>query len=129
MKTLLKNGRMVIKENSCHQVAIWIEDQKVFAIGLDFAEKDFDQVIDLKGKLVMPGLVDVHVHFREPGFTYKETILTGSQAAARGGFTSVCAMPNLDPVPDNVENFQKVQEIIDRDACVKVYQYASITEK
>ena len=77
----------------------------------------------------MPGLVDVHVHFREPGFTYKETILTGSQAAARGGFTSVCAMPNLDPVPDSVENFQKVQEIIDRDACVKVYQYASITEK
>ena len=129
MKTLLKNGRIVTKENTCHPVDIWIEDQKVFAIGLDFAEKDFDQVIDLKGKLVMPGLVDVHVHFREPGFTYKETILTGSQAAARGGFTSVCAMPNLDPVPDSVENFRKVQEIIDRDACVKVYQYASITEK
>lgn len=129
MKTLLKNGRIVTKENTCQPVDIWIEDQKVFAIGLDFAEKDFDQVIDLKGKLVMPGLVDVHVHFREPGFTYKETILTGSQAAARGGFTSVCAMPNLDPVPDSVENFRKVQEIIDRDACVKVYQYASITEK
>ena len=69
MKTLLKNGRIVTKENTCHPVDIWIEDQKVFAIGLDFAEKDFDQVIDLKGKLVMPGLVDVHVHFREPGFT------------------------------------------------------------
>ena len=52
MKTLLKNGRMVTKENTCHQVDIWVEDKKVFAIGLDFAEKDFDQVIDLKGKLV-----------------------------------------------------------------------------
>jgi len=69
----------------------------------------------------------VHVHFREPGFSYKETIASGSRAAARGGYTAVCAMPNLNPVPDNVENLRLQQEIIERDACIAVYPYAAIT--
>ena len=77
--------------------------------------------------VVCPAFVDVHVHFREPGFSYKETILTGSRAAAAGGYTCVCPMPNLNPVPDSVENLEKELEIIRRDACIDVRPYASIT--
>ena len=73
--------------------------------------------------------MDVHVHFREPGFEYKETIKTGSMAAARGGFTTVCAMPNLNPVPDTAEKLQQVYQRIQEDAVVHVLQYAPITEE
>lgn len=76
---------------------------------------------------VLPGLCDVHVHFREPGFSYKETIKTGSMASAKGGFTAVCTMPNLNPVPDSIENLNKQLEIIKNDAVINVYPYASIT--
>ncbi len=78
--------------------------------------------------VVFPGFCDVHVHFREPGFSYKETIKSGSLAAARGGYTAVCTMPNLKPVPDTVENIKLQQDIIDRDAVINVYPYASITK-
>ena len=80
-----------------------------------------------KGNTVLPGFCDVHVHFREPGFSYKETIRTGSLAAARGGFTAVCTMPNLSPVPDSPENLKLQQEIIDRDAAIAVLPYAAIS--
>ena len=76
---------------------------------------------------VFPGLCDVHVHFREPGFSYKETIASGSRAAARGGFTDVCAMPNLNPVPDSREHLAEETAIIARDAVIRVHPYASIT--
>ena len=77
--------------------------------------------------VVLPGFCDVHVHFREPGFSYKETIKTGSQAAAHGGYTDVCTMPNLNPVPDSVESLQAQLDIIKRDAVIGVHPYASIT--
>lgn len=76
---------------------------------------------------LLPGFCDVHVHLREPGFSYKETIKTGSKAAARGGYTAVCTMPNLKPVCDDPEHLAMQREIIDRDACIKVYPYAAIT--
>lgn len=76
---------------------------------------------------VFPGFCDVHVHFREPGFSYKETIASGSLASARGGYTAVCTMPNLNPVPDSVENLDKQLSIIKRDACIHVYPYGAIT--
>ncbi len=76
---------------------------------------------------VFPGFCDVHVHFREPGFSYKETIATGSLAAAHGGYTAVCTMPNLKPVPDSAEHLQPQLEIIERDACIHVYPYGAIT--
>jgi len=76
---------------------------------------------------LLPGFCDVHVHLREPGFSYKETIKTGSKAAARGGYTSVCTMPNLKPVCDSPEHLRMQQDIIDRDACIAVYPYAAIT--
>ena len=77
--------------------------------------------------VIFPGFCDVHVHFREPGFSYKETILSGSRAAAAGGYTAVCTMPNLDPVPDSAEHLQQQQELIDRNACIHVYPYGAIT--
>ena len=76
---------------------------------------------------VFPGFCDVHVHFREPGFSYKETIFTGSRAAARGGYTAVCTMPNLSPVPDSAENITAQLKIIERDACIDVFPYGAIT--
>ena len=77
--------------------------------------------------VVFPGFCDVHVHFREPGFSYKETIKTGSMAAAAGGYTAVCTMPNLNPVPDSAEHLRQQTDIIDKDACIGVYPYAAIT--
>ena len=77
--------------------------------------------------LILPGLADVHVHLREPGFSYKETILTGTMAAARGGYTRVCPMPNLDPVPDCPEHLQKQLDIIEKDARIRVFPYGAIT--
>ena len=77
--------------------------------------------------VIFPGFCDVHVHFREPGFSYKETIATGSRAAARGGYTAVCTMPNLNPVPDSVENLGVQRRLIEETACIHVYPYGAIT--
>ena len=86
-----------------------------------------DRVINAEGLVVAPAFVDVHVHLREPGYGYKERIATGTMAAARGGYTTVCSMPNLNPVPDSVENLKAQQDIIDRDAKIEVLPYAAIT--
>ena len=77
--------------------------------------------------VVFPGFCDVHVHFREPGFSYKETIATGSRASARGGYTAVCTMPNLNPVPDSVEHLSIQKKLIEDSACIHVYPYGAIT--
>lgn len=84
--------------------------------------------IDASGLTVIPGLVDVHVHLREPGFSYKETIASGTRAAAAGGFTTVCAMPNLTPAPDSLAHLKKELVLIKRDACIEVLPYATITK-
>ena len=81
----------------------------------------------LKKYIIVPGLCDVHVHFREPGFSYKETIASGSAAAAHGGYTAVCTMPNLDPVPDSAEHLQVQLDAIKRGAAIKVLPYGAIT--
>ena len=84
--------------------------------------------VDLSSQYtIIPGFCDVHVHFREPGFSYKETIRTGSEAAAHGGYTAVCTMPNLNPVADTEENLDEQLQIIQNDACIHVYPYAAIT--
>ncbi|MHC0217163.1 dihydroorotase [Enterococcus faecium] len=128
MKTLIKNGQINTRKNMTTPAEIWIEDGRIKAIGTGFSEAEFDEVFDAKGQLITPGLVDVHVHLREPGFTYKETIEAGTRSAAQGGFTTVCAMPNLNPVPDTAEKLRQVYDIIRKDAVVKVLQYAPITE-
>lgn len=86
------------------------------------------EVFDLNNCFLFPGLVDVHVHFREPGFLYKETIQTGSRAAAHGGITHVCTMPNLNPVPDTAEHLEQQLAAIRKDACVHIYPYGAITK-
>ena len=84
-------------------------------------------VFDSPRYVIFPGFCDVHVHFREPGFFYKETIATGSLASARGGYTAVCTMPNLNPVPDSVERLNVQRDIIKESACIHVYPYGAIT--
>lgn len=90
---------------------------------------DSDTVFSCEGKIITSGLVDLHVHLREPGFSRKETIATGTAAAAHGGFTTVCSMPNLEPAPDTREHLQEQLDIIERDAVIKVLPYATITRK
>lgn len=84
-------------------------------------------VIDCENKYIFPGLADVHVHLREPGFSYKETIETGTKACAHGGYTLVCSMPNLKPTPDNYENLKVQLDAIERDAVISVKPYGTIT--
>ncbi|NLW14792.1 MAG: dihydroorotase [Erysipelothrix sp.] len=126
MLTLIKNANIIVRDNELKKVNVLIEDGIIKS--MDSNEETADKVIDIKGKLLMPGLVDVHIHLREPGFTHKETIETGTMAAAKGGFTTVCSMPNVNPVPDTVETFNAINEIIEKDAIVKVHQYAPITK-
>ena len=83
--------------------------------------------ISISDSIVFPAFCDVHVHLREPGFFYKETIKSGTAAAARGGYTDVFSMPNLNPVPDSVENMRQQLDIIEKDACIRVHPYAAIT--
>ncbi|CAM4221076.1 dihydroorotase [Lacicoccus alkaliphilus] len=123
---LLKNG-VVLHDNELIEQDLLIEGGKIKAMGTDLDGED-REVIDLGGKLITPGLVDVHVHLREPGFEHKETIETGTLAAARGGFTSISPMPNTNPITDTVERLEHVNSIIDTDAHTKVLPYASITE-
>ena len=125
MKLLLINGIAYINEKF-QKKDILIEDGKISKIE-DVIEEKVDREIDLKNKYVFPGLIDVHTHLREPGFEYKETIATGSLAAARGGFTSICAMPNLNPVPDCLKDLEPELEAIEKDAIIHVYPYGAIT--
>jgi len=102
--------------------------QKAFAdsVGARLLADDM-RAFDSSEYVIFPGFCDVHVHFREPGFSYKETILSGSLAAAAGGYTAVCTMPNLSPVPDSVEHLGQQLKLIKKDACIHVYPYGSIT--
>ena len=98
------------------------------AAGRFFKKTELSHNIQTAKKLaVLPGFCDVHVHLREPGFSYKETIKTGTLAARAGGYSDVCSMPNLNPVPDSVTHMEKQLDIIRRDACVRVHPYAAIT--
>ena len=98
----------------------------VDGISISISKSDFS-TIDFSRCVVFPGFCDVHVHFREPGFFYKETIASGSLASAKGGYTAVCTMPNLNPVPDSVEHLKIQKDIIETSACIHVYPYGSIT--
>ena len=108
---------------------IAILGDKIERIAADIQPADNDKIYDCTGLTIMSGLVDLHVHLREPGFSAKETIATGTAAAAHGGFTTVCSMPNLAPAPDSMANLQQQLDIIERDAVIKVLPYATITRK
>lgn len=125
MNILIRNA--AVKGPQAFTGDILIEDGQVTALGRHLFAPAEATIIDAAGKAVIPGLVDVHVHFREPGFEQKETIKTGSAAAAHGGFTTVVAMPNLNPVPDNVAALKRLVAKNHSDAKIHVEQFAAIT--
>ena len=128
MRTLIKNA-LVYTGNIFKKSDVLIEDSVIHSLGVSIPANGVDRVFDFHFKyFLIPGLVDVHVHLREPGFSYKETIKTGTKAAAKAGYTAVCPMPNLDPVPDCLENLQKELDIIKHDAVIDVFPFASITK-
>lgn len=126
MKRVIKGGKAYV-DGAFVAADIRIEDGIITAVGAQ-VPTDGAEVIDATGLHVVPGLIDVHVHFREPGFAYKETIATGSAAAACGGYTTVCPMPNLKPAPDTKAHLEEQLEIIRRTASVKVIPYGTITK-
>ena len=127
-KPLLLKGGLVAASDGIRTRDILVRDGKVAAIGQGLDAPEEATVVEMGGLLLTQSFADIHVHFREPGFTAKETIATGSAAAARGGYGVVCAMPNLDPVPDTPEHLAVEQAAIDRDAVIDVLPYCAITK-
>lgn len=123
MKTLFKNATI----HGFGKSDLLVSDSVIVDICEDIDVSAADKVYYLDNLYIFPGFIDVHVHLREPGFSYKETIASGTKASARGGYTAVCSMPNLNPVPDSLENLRKQLDIIEKDAVIKVYPYGSIT--
>ncbi|MFZ1382004.1 MAG: dihydroorotase [Scrofimicrobium sp.] len=134
MKVLLRGGQVFLDEQLRRVDLSLVSEGDDFPLVVDTITEPGQidpaghQVLDLDDKLVLPGLADVHVHLREPGFSYKETIPTGTAAAARGGFTTVCAMPNLNPAPDTLEELQTQQDDYAARALVEVFPYACLTK-
>ena len=124
--SLLLTGGAVFMNGSFQNMDIAISEGRIVSVSPSLP-RDGVSVIELHDRLVVPGFVDVHVHLRQPGFSYKETIFSGTSAAAAGGYTAVCAMPNLKPVPDCAEHLQEQLDIIRKDAKVRVYPYGAIT--
>lgn len=123
---LLKNGRQINESNELVAVDLLVKDGIIIEMN-ECIENTEAQVYDLAGKLVSPGLIDVHVHLREPGYERKETIETGTKAAARGGYTTIAAMANTIPVPDSMENVTYIEGLLQQSAQVRVFPYAAIT--
>ena len=126
--TILLRNALVFSGVCFSENDILIKDSKINAIGTSISADGATRVFDCKGKYLIPGFVDVHVHLREPGFSYKETIKDGTRAAASAGYTAVCTMPNVNPVPDSVEGINAQLDTIKRDSRIKVYPFASITK-
>lgn len=125
MNLFIKNVNM-LQDGELALTSIRVTGGKIEEVGKNLIKKD-EQEIDGKGRMIAPGFVDVHVHLREPGGEQKETIESGTKSAARGGYTTICAMPNTRPVPDSKENLQHVNSLIEKNALIRVLPYASIT--
>lgn len=128
MKTLLKNGNIFTSKGFV-TADIIIENSTAKLSVKDSSFLSFDEIIDCTNLYITPGFTDVHVHFREPGFFYKESIQTGSLSAARGGYVNVCTMPNLNPVPSNLETLKIQLELIKETSCINIIPYGTITQK
>lgn len=128
MKTLLKNGTVLDYASNTNDVMdILINGSKIEKIGKDL-EVQADRVIDCTNLSIMPGMIDMHCHLREPGFEYKETIETGSKSAVKGGYTSICPMPNTKPTPDSAFVLQKIIDEAKRVNLCNVFPYSSVTK-
>ena len=119
---------MVLKNAQVFRNGVFSRNDVSVSLGGGVSRAVSPVCVDASSFVVLPGFVDVHVHLREPGFSYKETIRSGSLAAAHGGYTTVCAMPNLNPVPDSMEHLQPELDAIRRDAVIRVLPYGAITE-
>lgn len=126
MALLIQNGR-VYREGRLERADLLVEGGRIAAIGEGLPQAPGARVFDASGCVVSPGFTDLHVHLREPGFSHKETVASGTAAAAAGGFTTVCAMPNVSPVPDSPARLLPQARRIARDARVRVVPYAAIT--
>lgn len=127
MITLLKNGT-IFSPAGFEKKDIFVSNGKVFVNSVSSLDMNrADRIIDCADKVIIPGFTDVHVHFREPGFFYKETIKGGSLAAAKGGYTCVCPMPNLNPAPSDFASLKVQLDIIEKDAVVNTIPYGTIT--
>ena len=126
MTLVLKNA-LVYTGDGFVKNDIKIQNSKITVIGTSICADGATSVFDCKDNYLIPGFADVHVHLREPGFSYKETIKTGTMAAAASGYTDVCSMPNVIPVPDSPEGIKAQTDIIEKDAVIKVHPFASIT--
>lgn len=127
MKLLIKKARVIDPAQGLDAVRDVLIENGLIKRVAERIDETADEIIDASGKIVTPGWVDMHVHFREPGFEHKEDIASGSRAAAAGGATSVVAMPNLKPVPDNPETLESIYEIARKNSVVNFFQTASIT--
>ena len=123
--SLLLTGGAVFLNGSFQNMDLAIDQGRIVSVS---PSQENTSVIELDNCLIVPGFVDVHVHLREPGFSYKETIFSGTAAAAAGGYTAVCAMPNLKPVPDNADTLGLQLDLIRKNAKVRVYPYGAITQ-
>lgn len=127
MKMLIKNAHVVDAIDDYTTLCdVFIKDGNVEEIG-EGLSYEADQIIDANGLTLMPGFVDMHCHLRQPGFTHKETVASGSKAAARGGYTTICCMPNTKPVIDNQESLSMLMDIIKEDATINVLPIAAIS--
>ena len=129
MNKLLLKGGTVVAEGVSRKADVLIADGKIEAIGESLAADEQTELFDAEGCVVTYGLADVHVHLREPGYSAKETITTGTRACARGGVTTVCSMPNLQPAPDAPETIAIEQQMIDEQAVIEVLPFATISSK
>lgn len=123
---ILLSGATVYTASGFKNISVGISGNSVSFLD-EASVAGFDQVCDMENLVVLPGLADVHVHLREPGFSYKETILSATRAAAHGGYTDVCSMPNLEPPPDGPEGLREQMDCISRNAVVHVHPYGTIT--
>src|ERR1700677_2759398 len=125
---LIKNGRVIDPASGHDAVAdVWIEDGVIKGVGTNLSAAGAE-VFDATGLIVAPGFIDMHVHLREPGFEHSETIESGARAAAAGGFTSICPMPNIAPVNDNATVTSYIVERARRNAVVNVFPIGAITK-
>ncbi|MGL4522522.1 MAG: dihydroorotase, partial [Bacilli bacterium] len=129
MNMLISNVKIMNEIGSTYDAQVRVENGNITAIGTDLVAKQGETQFDGEGQLLAPGFVDVHVHLREPGGEHKETIETGTKSAARGGYTTVCAMPNTRPTPDSKEQLDWLNNRIKETASVKVLPYAAITKR
>ena len=129
MSKLLLKGGTVVAEGVSRKADVFVADGKIAAIGESLTSDAQTEIFDAEGCIVTYGLADVHVHLREPGYSAKETITTGTRAAARGGVTTVCSMPNLQPAPDAPETIAVEQQMIDEQAVIEVLPLATISSK